>query len=164
MRAWGGGGGGGFTLTPLRVTSSKESPDSLSCPCDLLDVLTPLYGIKVMGDSCDLPFGVAVLWLVALCGPDSPRLIAGPSSFPDVTVGKCRDFTSGRCLSFSHDGLLDCSHPFWAHSLEFVSLGEFSRVMHGGWLPVPYAGGLPSSYVLLLIGLCQTYRLLYANM
>ena len=57
-----------------------------------------------MGDSCDLPFGVAVLWLVVLCGLDSPRLVAGPSSFPDV--GKCRDLMLERCLSLSHDGLL----------------------------------------------------------
>ena len=78
-----------------------------------------------MGDSCDPPFGVAVLWLVVLCGPDSLRLVAGPSSFPDVTVGKCRDLMLGRCLSLSHDGLLGKSHPFWAHSLELVSLGEF---------------------------------------
>ena len=47
----------------------------------------------------------------------------------------------GRCLSLSHDGLLDCSHLFWAHSLELVSLGGFSKVMQSGWLPVPYIGG-----------------------
>ena len=34
--------------------------------------LTPLYGIKAMGDSCDPPYGVAVLWLVVLCGLVSP--------------------------------------------------------------------------------------------
>ena len=28
--------------------------------------------------------------------------------------------------------------------------------MHSGWLPVQYAGGLTSSCVMLLIGLCQT--------
>ena len=79
----------------------------------------------------------------------------GPSSSPDMTVGKCRDLTLGRCLSLSHDGLLDCSHPFWAHSLELVSVGEFRKVLHSGWLPVPYVGVL-LSYVMLLIGPCQT--------
>ena len=29
-----------------------------------------------------------------------------------------------RSLSLSPDGLLECSHPIWAHSLERVSLGE----------------------------------------
>ena len=112
----------------VMVPSSRRSRKllcELSCPCVLLVAVTPPYGIKAMGDSCDPPFGVAVLWLVVLCGPDSPRLVAGPSSSPDVTVGKCRDLTLGRCLSLSRDGLLDCSHPFWAQSLELESLGEF---------------------------------------
>ena len=43
--------------------------------------------LKALGDSCDLPFGVAVLWLVVLYGLDSPQLVAGLSSLPDVTGG-----------------------------------------------------------------------------
>ena len=78
-----------------------------------------------MGDSCDPPCGVAVLWLIVLCGLDSPRLVADPSWFPDVAVGKYRDLTLVYSLSLSLDGLLDCSHPFWTLSPELVSLGEF---------------------------------------
>ena len=36
---------------------------------------------------------------------------------------------------------------------------SFSKVLHSEYLPVPYTGELPSSYVMLSIGLCQTYRL-----
>ena len=101
----------------------------MSCPALEFSWLhsLPYIVLETLGDSCDLTFGVAVLWLIVLCGPDSPRLVAGLSSSPDVTVGKCRDLTFGRCLSLSHDGLLGCSYPFWAHSLELVSLGEFQQ-------------------------------------
>ena len=47
----------------------------------------PYMVLETMGDSCGPPFGVTVVWLVVLCCLDSLRLIAGPSSFPDVTGG-----------------------------------------------------------------------------
>ena len=63
----------------------------------------------------------------------------------------------------SPDGLLDYSHPFWAHNLELVSLSESLLVVHGG-IACPVRWGLPSSYVMLLIGLMSGVQVMYANM
>ena len=61
------------------------------------------------------------------------------------------------CLSLSPDRLLDCSHPS-VLGLERVSLGESQVCVFIGGVCLSRTLGLPSSYVMLLIGLCQIYR------
>ena len=58
--------------------------------------------------------------------------------------------------------MLDCAYPSGL-TWELVSIGEFYGVLHS-WLPVPYAGGGPSSYVMLLIGLVRRTGYMYASM
>ena len=47
----------------------------------------PYMVLETLGDSCDPLFGVAVLWLVMLCGLDSPWVAGPSSSFPVMEGG-----------------------------------------------------------------------------
>ena len=71
-----------------------------------------------------------------------------------------RDLTLELPIPYS-DGLLDCSYPSGL-AWELVSLGESCEVLRS-WLHVPYTGGGPSSYVMLLIGLVRRTGYMYAN-